>query len=876
MSQHPHGTVTFLFTDIERSTRLWQRHPEAMMVASARHDALLRQAATSQGGVVYKVIGDALQVAFPTAPQAVTAALEAQRALTGEDWAAHGLAEPLRVRMALHTGAVDPGPDGDYRSPVLNRLGRLLGAGHGRQVLLSLATQELARDHLPAEVSLHDLGEHRLKDLFRAERVYQLAGRGIPDVFPPLRTLDTRPNNLPLQPTPFIGREQEVGDARTVLAHPDVRLLTLTGPGGMGKTRLGFQIAADLLDLHADGVFVVELAALTDPALVPSAVGTVLGVQEEAGTTMNDQIRTFLADKQLLLVLDNFEQILEAASLVGEWLGTCPGLTILVTSRVRLGLRGEREYPVPPLALPDLRRLPSLDQMAQYDAVRLFVERAVEAQPAFAVTNANAPAVAGICHRLDGLPLAIELAAARIRMLPPQAMLARLQSRLPLLTGGARDLPERQRTLRGAIAWSYDLLTSDEQALFRRLSVFAGGFTLEAAEVVAAGDELGLELFDGLERLVEHSLVRQTETAGEPRFMMLETIREYGLEQLATSGEADEAHQRHAAWVVNLADQEGGPGQGAWLARLGTEYDNLRAALSWLLVHQPEAALRLVGSVWRFWTMRGHFREGQAWVEQVLATVPARSPEWARVLYGAATLAIHLGDLVRAEACGQELLAIGRELDDPDLIGMGLLAMGNVAMVEGDPERAILLSGEALALARANGNKERTTVSSINVGILMAQQGDFERAAALMEESLHLSRELGNLNWMIYGLVNLGQLALAQGAWTDATTLFREGLQLVDTLGMQDGIVAEALIGVGIIAGVRGDHAQAARLFGAADALLARLGTALDPVLPEAFARAMAVTPDALGEELYAAYHAAGAALPSEDAVAEALVITNA
>lgn len=444
MASPPTGTVTFLFTDIEGSTKLWEDNAPAMQAALARHDELLRRSIEERGGFVFKTVGDAFCCAFATATDALEAALDAQRSLLKEQWGESG---PLRVRMALHMGAAEE-RDGDYFGPPVNRVARLLSAAHGGQVLLSLPTHEMVRDQLPAGMNLADLGEHRLKDLFRPERVFQLVSPDLPSEFPPLRTLDAYRNNLPLQPTPLVGREKEVAQVCDLLRAEETRLLTLTGPGGIGKTRLALQAAADVLEDFTDGTFFVPLATLTEADLFLSAVAEALGVKEIGEQPLDESLKDYLSERRMLLVLDNFEQVLEGAPAVTELLAASPGLKVLATSRISLRLYGEHVFPVPPLSMPDLKSPPPLERLTQYEAVRLFVERAQAVKPDFSITNESAPAVAEICVRLDGLPLAIELAAARITMLPPRAMLQRLGSRLKLLTGGARDLPERQRTLR--------------------------------------------------------------------------------------------------------------------------------------------------------------------------------------------------------------------------------------------------------------------------------------------------------------------------------------------------------------------------------------------------------------------------------------------
>jgi len=548
LASPPKGTVTFLFTDIEGSTKLWEHNVPAMQAASARHDEIMKGAIEEHGGYVFKTVGDAFCAAFPTASDAIEASLGAQRTLLSEQWEQTGL---LRVRMALHTGVAEE-RDGDYFGPPVNRVARLLSAAYGEQILLSLPAQDLVRDQLPTQTTLKDLGAHRLKDLFRPERVFQLSAPDLPAEFPPLRTLDAYRNNLPLQPTPFIGREKEVSEVCERLSRPEVRLLTLMGPGGTGKTRLALQAAAELTEQFEDGVSFVSLAAISDPQLVVPALAGTLGVKEAGGQPLLQSFEDYLGEKCMLLLVDNFEQVLEAAPVVTELLSGAPNLKVLATSRIPLRLYGEHEYAVPPLALPDPERLPSVESLTQYEAVRLFVERAQAAKADFSVTNEKAQAVAEICVRLDGLPLAIELAAARIKVLSPQKMLARLGNRLKLLTGGAQDLPDRQRTLRSTIEWSYGLLEDGEKVLFARLSVFAGGRTLEAIEAICdTGGDLPVDVLDGLSSLVDKSLLKQEEgVGGEPRFVMLETIHEYARERLQGGGEAEEVRRLHAEYFL--------------------------------------------------------------------------------------------------------------------------------------------------------------------------------------------------------------------------------------------------------------------------------------------------------------------------------------
>ncbi len=628
MRDLPSGTVTLLFTDIEGSTHLLQQLGERYANVLAEYRHLLRASFQEWNGHEIDTQGDAFFVAFARATDAVLAAVEVQRALANHPWP-EGAA--VRVRMGLHTGEPTLTSEG-YVGLDVHRTARIMSAGHGGQVLLSQATCNLVEQDLPDDVALRDLGEYRLKDLGRPRHLFQLAIPGLPADFPRLRTLDSYPNNLPVQLTPFIGREQELTAVCDLLRREDVRLLALTGPGGTGKTRLGLQIAAELSEYFDDGVFFVNLAPTSDPELVVPTIAETLGIREGADQSLFERLKEDLRQKQMLLLLDNFEQVVSAAVQVVDLLIACPRLKVIVTSREVLHVQAEHEFAVPPLPLPDLKHLPDLAALSHYAAVALFILRAQAVKPDFQMNAANARAIAEICARLDGLPLAIELAAARIKLLPPQALLARLGQRLAVLTSGTRDVPERQQTLRNTIAWSYNQLDAAEQRLFRRLSVFVGGCTLEAIESVCAalndGDEAG-QVVDRIASLIDKSLLQQTEPEGdEPRLLMLETIREYGLERLAVNVEMEATQQAHADYYLALAEEAEphlkGAEQGQWFARLEQEHDNLRAALQWLLEQGKtgdsiEMVLRLAGALRRFWEVRGHVSEGWTFLERALA-----------------------------------------------------------------------------------------------------------------------------------------------------------------------------------------------------------------------------------------------------------------
>jgi predicted ATPase/class 3 adenylate cyclase len=788
----PSGTVTFLFTDIEGSTKLWEQHPDAMKLALARHDALLRRAIETNNGYAFKTVGDAFYAVFPAAPEALIAALAGQRALQAEAWGE----TPIRVRMALHTGTVDE-REGDYFGPPINRVARLLSAGHGGQTLISLATQELVHNCLPTNASLRDLGEHRLKDLFRSEHVYQLDASDLPSQFPPIQTLDGKLTNLPAQPTPFIGRERELAALLNLLRRADVRLVTLTGPGGTGKTRLSLQAAADLLEEYKHGVFFIALATLTDPELVISTIASVFNVHEAGGQSAETLLKDYLAEKQLLLVLDNLEQIIRAAPKIGELLSAAPQLKIVTSSREKLRVYGEHEYPVPPLALPDLKKKSTVAVLSQFEAVALFIQRAQAANLKFEITEQNAAAVAEVCVRLEGLPLAIELAAARSKLLTPQMILERLSSRLKGLTGGARNLPARQQTIRGMIDWSYDLLDEGEKRLFARLAVFVGGWTLEAAEAIGA-EALPVAVFDGLESLVDKSLVRQVEgVGGEPHFTMLETLREYALEKLGESGEEEKVRNQHLEFFRKLAEatEPGlfGAKQKDSMERLEIERDNVRAALEWTLESKNESArieegLRLAGALYWFWHLGVHFVAGIDWLERLLALSQPQTVQ--AVVRAKALMALGwlLGvemsrreietalDLGRAVSASLEGLTLYKQLGDKRGAAFALRSLSHAYWYSQppDPERCAAAAEEGLALFRELGDKFGIAEMGTFLGYVARGQGDFDRAEIFFEEALPLRREVGSLDGIAWGLFQLGLLAVDRGNYEQAQALLQE------------------------------------------------------------------------------------------------------
>jgi predicted ATPase/class 3 adenylate cyclase len=843
----PQGTVTFLFTDIEGSTSLWEQQTEAMSAVLAHHDALLRDAIESYGGHIFKTLGDAFCAAFPTAIQALQAALQVLHSINSVDWSGFGLTEPLRVRIALHTGTAEA-RDADYFGPPLNRAARLLSAGHGGQLLLSQATYELIRDTQLNDIEIRHLGERRLKDLIRPEHIFQIVAPDLPSQFPPLKTLDYRVNNLPRQATALIGREQETREVRALLRRRDSSLVTLTGAGGVGKTRLGLQVAADMLDDFEDGVWFVELATLAHHNLVLSTIAQTLGVVEAAGKALLDTMKEYLSEKHMLVVLDNFEHVIDAAPMVSALLKASPGLKVLITSRAVLRIRGEKEYLVLPFALPDLGSLPTSREglasaLSRYDAIRLFVERAQDIKPNFQLTPQNASAIARICIHLDGLPLAIELAAARIRMFSPAALLEGLGSRFKLLTHGAIDLPARQQTLRATMDWSYDLLNEGEKQLFRRMAVFNGGRTIEALEAVCNGDgELQIEVVEGVESLVRESLLsvregsRQQEgttageTEGELRFWMYESIHEFARELLEKSGEAGVLRSAHARYFHDFAErakpQLRGPEQLVWFARLDDEYGNLRSALEWACESdEPRAVvtgLQIAGALFRYWYTRSMYTEGRGQYEALLARATqvvqvhpsmqrdrAIAISEAEALLRAGILSWALGDYWSARSLLQRSLAGYRKVGDRQGTGNALLNLGNVALYESDYPAARALYEESLAIYRELDDKPSIASSLHNVGVVAQNMQDYVAAQAALQEGLGVRRELGDKVGVAQILQNLADVTINLGDIEAAASMYAESLSAYWEAGYRWGMV-EALENLARVAGVRAAKAEEA------------------------------------------------------------------
>jgi predicted ATPase/class 3 adenylate cyclase len=870
MPSLPTGTVTFLFTDIEGSTELLQRLGDRRYAeVLEEHHRLLRTAFEEGKGSEVDTQGDAFLVAFPRAREALATAVAAQRALTKHTWPDSA---PLRVRMGLHTGEPVSGTS-DYVGLDVHRAARICAAAHGGQILLSQTTRELVVDDLPEGISLRDLGEHRLKDLAYPRRLFQVEVADLPADFPPLKTLSVLPNNLPVQLTSFVGREREKAEVKRILS--TTRLLTLAGIGGVGKTRLALEVAAEASGDFRDGVWLVELAPLADPLLVPQALTSALGIPEQPGRSLITGLVDHVRPKSILLLLDNCEHVvLACAHLADTLLRACPNLRILTTSRETLGVAGEASWLVPSLSLPDPERILPLHRLTEYEAVRLFIDRAKAALPSFAVTTDNAHHIAQVCRQLDGIPLAIELAAARVKVLTVEQIAVRLDDRFRLLTGGTRTSLPRQQTLRATMDWSYDLLSKEERAALRRLAVFVGGWTLEAAEAICGGDVAAADVLDLLTRLVQRSLVAPEEQTREIRYKMLETVRQYAREKLQESGEEAAIRDRHSQWYLALAQRAEpelqGPEQTAWLTRLDSDHDNFRAGLEWLIDRKEvESALRLTSSLWRFWFTRGYLREGRGRLEAALRRSSDAAPLLrVKALTGAGYLALNQEDYIAASTLLEESLAIGQRLGDRQGIAVALNWLGVVAWRLGDFERAAALYAQGLALSEEVGAKDIRTRLLNSLALLSASRGDFALARSLLEDCLATYRRTMDKTGIALVAGNLAVMVFRQGDYAAARSLVMESVELFRELGEVRGMASDLQL-LGILAAMRGHPERAARILGAVEAVRETLGApfALTERALYDYERYMAAIRGELSEEAFTRAWTEGRAMRLEKVV---------
>jgi predicted ATPase/class 3 adenylate cyclase len=818
---YPQGEVTFLFTDLVGSTQLWELYPETMHEAIARHDRLLDEVVSTYGGRIVKKTGDGILAAFDSPVEAVTAAIAGQKRMSEEMWPE---TEPLLVRMGLHTGE-SRFREGDYYGSTLNRAARIMSIGHGGQILLSATIHRLLEDGVPLSFQALDLGEHRLKGFGKPERIYQVLHPDLPAQFPTLLSLSAIPNNLPLPTTEFIGRERDLAALKERLA--ETRLLTLIGAGGTGKTRLALQVAAELLEQFVDGVYFIDLALLNDASLVASSIAEALDVKELKTEPILKTLKRSLEQKTVLLVADNFEHVMEAATVIGELLAAGPKVRILVTSREMLQLSGEQAYAVSPLALPEPGVHIGLQQLASFEAIQLFSSRARATNPAFRLTAENAGHVAEICYRLDGLPLAIELAAARSRLFTPIKLLERLSDRLKILTGGARDLHARQQTLRSTIDWSYDLLEPSERKLFARLEVFSGGRSLEAVEAIC-GKDLDINILDALESLLNKSMVGQEEDfEGQPRFVMLETLQAYARERHREYDDWRATQESHAEWVLAFAEagEEGlfGKFPDLWVNRLKTEEGNIRVVLERCQSGEvgPEIGVRLAGALRYYWEAVGKLAEGTVWLNAMLSIstgLPAAVR--AKALCGLGVLAYWRGDYQQGALFCQQALDAGQENGDMVIVGEAQHFLAHVAQHQGDSDQGVALLTASHENFLAIDHRWGVRRARNCLADALRLQQNYDLAAHNLEEAIREQREsTGERDIMLaMYLSNYGNVLNRQGKYKQARDCFLEGIQISQALNnrlllayLVDGLAGNAVLS--------GRSEKAAVLMGASTAI---------------------------------------------------------
>lgn len=908
----PSGTVTFLFTDIEGSTERWEHHREGMKAALARHDDLLGSAITAKNGYIFKKMGDAYCAAFRTAPEAVRAALVAQQALSKEDFSS---VNGIRVRMALHTGYAEE-RDHDYFGPSVNRASRLLSIGHGGQMLVSAAASDLVQGELPAEVSLRDLGAHRLKDLAHPEQVFQLVAAGLPAEFPPLRSLDSLPNNLPLQVTSFIGRDEDVAEVKKLLEK--TRLLTLTGSGGVGKTRLALQVGAELLERHPDGVWLVDLAGLQDSDLVVSEVASVLGVRVGADRSLSDSIIYALKPKRSLIILDNCEHLVTAAAhIAGAIIRGAPNVRMMTTSREGLGIAGETIFRVNSLAVPKTSADVTVANASHSGAIALFIDRATAVNTRFTLNDAEAKIVADICRSLDGIPFAIELAAARVKLMSVAHLAERLKERFRILTGGDRTALPRQQTMRALVDWSYNLLNDRERAVLNRTAVFAGGWTLEAASEICSDEKIeAWEILDVLSSLVDKSLVVVELGGATERYRLLESTWQYAREKLADTKENEQLNGKHAQYFLRVAQAadaayESMPSD-RWTAALEPELDNFRAAMGWALLNKHDVALgaSLAAALRELWISVGSRVEGLRWINLALDALGGSEPSSTTVTlwhglsvtsegFGEAALEASERALKQAEALGDESLislaqasygfALDRRgrFDEAQAVYIKAVPLlrktgrtrqlarvlswwSIIHFVRGASAEARKGFSEALAVAKSVADEQLMATVLGNLAELAFAEGDIEKAIAHGEETIVIRLKTRNPTGMANSQTNLAAYYLARGDADRAKALAREGIRYARE-GQSPNMLMCASQHLAIIRAKEGDAQSAARLLGYVNRGFSESGFVREPTEQWSYNQLMTELRARLKEDETAALTAEGAAWTEDQAVEEAL-----
>jgi len=851
----PTGYITFLFTDIEGSTKLSQDYPDTLQSALEKHHAIMQKSIESNNGFVFEIVGDAFCCAFEKAEDAVKAAVEVQLSLAEEKWED----AVIKIRIGIHSGNAEWSNNKYMGYITLARTARVMSCGFGEQIIISNSTYELCRDKFDAvkemNITFRDMGERRMKDVIQPIRIFQIVSPGLREDFPPLKTLDARPNNLPVQLTSFIGREKEIADIKKLLS--GARLLTLTGPGGTGKTRLSLQAAAEVIDDFNNGVWIVELAPLTDPLLLPVTIAGALGISEQPGQESFETLKNYLKQKEILIILDNCEHLIEESALITEkLLQNCTGLKIIATSREALRSQGEIVYRVLSLAHPEPDQKNTPLELSQYESVRLFIERALAVNTAFRVNNENAPALAQICIQLDGIPLAIELAAARIKVLSVEKIHEKLDDRFRLLTGGKRTALPRQQTLKAMIDWSYDLLSENEKILFQRLSVFSGGWSLAAAEEICSCDNIEcFEVMDKHSNLLDKSLISTSESSGTIRFYMLESIRQYAKEKLNSD---EDIRLRHFHFFSRYADQakmrETLPDQNSWVKLLDTESDNIRSAIQWALENQTEDACGLVCNLIDYWDIKGYFKEAFQTSQKFLDSGNlSEMLSRANILFCAGLMAQNMGMVSEAEKLTNEGLTIFRELDNRTGIGkcvnilgvasstdpgrgtetreyyeeaisifretdlkkdyaVALYNMSFVHIKEGEPEKALQLRMEALEIYRELNETHHTALIMSSLGVFELRRKNYEKAKSYAEESLAVSNDLGDYYLTSINLVNLGNIYLEMNEYEKAKALLNESVEILRDCGYKSNLIV-ALMFLGNVSIKTGEYENAVKYY---------------------------------------------------------------
>lgn len=919
MGTQPTGTVTFLFTDIEGSTKLWEQYPEEMKSALARHDGILKEAVESNNGYLIKTTGDGIHAAFSTALDSVKAALDAQREFQTSE--VSEISEVLlRVRMGMHTGEAEL-RNGDYYGSTLNRAARIMSIGHGGQILVSETALQIAQEHLSENVTVLDLGQHQLKGLSKAEKIFQISTPELQQEFPALKSQTRATNNLPTQLTSFIGRERELAEAKLRLE--DARLLTLIGPGGTGKTRLSIQLGSKLVSNFKDGVWLIEFAPISDSSLIMQTIASTFEIGEVPGATLKTLLHDFLREKNLLLILDNCEHLVEASAFIAdELLHVAPTIKIIASSREALGINGETVYRVPSLTLPEQAEI-TKEAAIGFESVQLFVDRASAANRKFQLADENASFVTQICSRLDGIPLAIELAASRITVFSPQQIAQRLDGRFKLLTGGSRTALPRQQTLRALIDWSYDLLNEDERALLRRLSVFAGGWTFEAAETICNN----VDVFEHLPQLVNKSLVIVKDEEDEPRYFLLETIRQYARDKLLENGEGEGTRDRHLAYYLEMTEtampemltREKELG---WIRKLETEYDNIRTAVEWGLSENPIAAMRLVRSLTYLFVVTSYASEGHRWGAEALARVKTLTENGknltdeenlykARLIAGLSIMSFSMGDnraaameaeqainLLRsfgdkwtqaltlafhtagklttgksdeAIASIEEALQLAEELGDKYILGSVISAASNVeSYVNRDFAKADAYREKAIELLSEHGSRWSYGITVYGFGNLLILQGQFQKAREKFKIAMQTMQDLGSNRNVIMIKSDLAHILRQEGNYPEALSSYRETILEWKRMGHRSA-VAHQLECLAFIAKSLEQVEKATRLLGAAEALRQRIEIDMTPPEREEYEKEVADLKANVDDHEFASLWADGRSMTMDEAIELAL-----